>query len=97
MTLRTKCWPIWPFPRSTGARFGRTTLRKGSTRGVKRRTDVVGIFPNHRTVVQLVGAILAEQNDEWPYRPSRKPVWPVGQGNDLGLASPSAPGWHDWE
>ena len=38
---------------------------------IKRRTDVVGIFPNEMSITRLVGAILMEHNEEWAVQRSR--------------------------
>ena len=38
---------------------------------IKRRTDVVGIYPNDDGIVPLVGALLLEQNDEWAVQRAR--------------------------
>ena len=37
----------------------------GLSEKVKRRADLVGIFPNEDSIVRLIGAVLLEANDEW--------------------------------
>ena len=53
------------FPREHRTKLHSTNTLERLNGEVKRRSDVVGIFPNERAIVRLVGALLLEQNDEW--------------------------------
>lgn len=59
------------FPREHRAKLHSTNPIERLNGEIKRRTEVVGIFPNEAAITRLVGAILMEQSDEWAVQRAR--------------------------
>ena len=90
------CWPtpgpdilaFTAFPVAHWKQIWSNNPQEHLNKEVRRRTDVVGIFPNRAAVRRFIGAVLAEQHDEWQVARRYLPVLAVDIGDQQSMEAP---------
>jgi putative transposase len=82
------------FPKEHRAKLHSTNPIERLNGEIKRRADVVGIFPNEKAITRLIGAVLLEQNDEWAVQRARymtlESIAPLGDDGAILLPAVAA-------
>ncbi len=90
----TEVLTFMTFPAPHRAKLHSTNPIERLNGEIKRRTEVVGIFPNEEAITRLVGAILLEQNDEWAVQRARymtlETIAPLSDNPIVGLPAVAA-------